>query len=212
MDPDLSPANLVAQSKALLLDFDGPVCNIFAGSDPAQIASEMAAEFSMQVTTGDPLNVVREAIRLNGPISAIHQYLKAAEIDAIGSAHETPGIRHLVETYRGPIAIVSNNATEAIELWLEHVGLNALVTAVIGRDPLHMKPDPRSLTKAADALGVDIANCVFIGDSLSDIQAAIVAQCPIIAFANKPWKRAVFRSITDSPIVDDLRQLASTER
>ena len=135
MEHGRSAAQLITESAGLLLDFDGPVCDVYAGSSPARIASEVSARFGLGIDTDDPLDLIAHALITGGPVDDIHQALTETELEAVRSATETPGIRDLLESYQGPIAIVSNNAGEAIDAWLAAAELRSFVHVVTGRDP-----------------------------------------------------------------------------
>ena len=71
--------------------------------------------------------------------------------------------------------IVSNNAEPAIEAFLDHHDLRHLVHTVIGRVPGRpelMKPHPDSVLGALDILDRPPAQCVLIGDSVTDIEVS----------------------------------------
>ncbi|MBD0324415.1 MAG: HAD family hydrolase, partial [Aldersonia sp.] len=74
--------------------------------------------------------------------------------------------------------IVSNNADDAITRYLDREGLTDLVQHVEGRDgedPAFMKPNPRSLHRAIQAIAAHPQDCIFVGDSESDAVAACTA-------------------------------------
>ncbi len=210
MEHDRNPAQLIADSKGLLLDFDGPICDVYAGSDPARIAREVATEFNLDNNTDDPLDLITHALATGGPVDEIHQALTATEVHAVHSATETPGIRRLIETYDRQVAIVSNNAAEAIEHWLSLAGILDLVDTVTGRDPRHMKPDPQPLAITLTTIGQHPQDCVFIGDSMSDIEAANRAETPIIALANRPTKQTQFETAGCNHVINDMLNLANS--
>ena len=212
MEPGHSPAQLIADSEALLLDFDGPVCTVYAGSDSPRIAREVRAMFGFDIETDDPLDLILHAVEIGGPVDEVHQVLTGTEIEAVRTATETPGIRQLIESYPGPIAIVSNNAAKAIDAWLATAGLRQHVDVISGRDPRQMKPDPWPLISSAKALGVEVAACVFIGDSISDAQAAHRARVPLIALANKPGKRERFVDVGCLSIVEEFSALLTFDQ
>jgi len=207
MEHGRSPAQLITESAGLLLDFDGPVCDVYAGSSPERIATEVSTIFGLEIDTDDPLDLIAHALTTGGPVDDIHQALTDTELEAVRSATETPGIRHLVESYQGPIAIVSNNAGEAIEAWLTAAKLRAFVQVVTGRDPRRMKPDPWSLMTSAEAIGCEPDQCVFVGDSLTDAQAAAQAGVPIVALANRRQKRQMFAAEGCMMIVASIQEL-----
>lgn len=102
------------------------------------------------------------------------------------------------------MAIVSNNAKEAVDAWLESSNIGEFITVVVGRDPRRMKPDPWPILTAASALSCDIPSCVFLGDSTTDVEAARLADTPMIALANKPQKRLAFEAARCAAIIERL--------
>jgi phosphoglycolate phosphatase-like HAD superfamily hydrolase len=88
-----------------------------------------------------------------------------------------------------PVVIVSNNAEPAIEAFLDHHDLRHLVHAVIGRVPGRpelMKPHPDSVLRALDILDRPPAQCVLIGDSVTDIGVSRATGLRSIGYANTP--------------------------
>ncbi len=200
-------ARLIAESEGLLLDFDGPVCDVFAGSSAATIAAEVRQDFKLDIRTSDPLELITYALQVDGPVDEINEVLARHELNAVRTSVETPGVRDLIEEYRRPIAIVSNNHVGAIRAWLRSSGLQDSVNQVVGRDPRRMKPDPHPLNTALESIGCKSHECVFIGDSRSDIEAGRAAGVPVIALANKPRKRALF-SNENCAVVRELTEIA----
>jgi phosphoglycolate phosphatase len=73
------------------------------------------------------------------------------------------------ESLARPIGVCSLNCFGACEIALERHGLEDHVSAVVGRDSVETwKPDPEPLLATVDALGVDPADAVFVGDSARD--------------------------------------------
>ncbi|MEO3751686.1 HAD hydrolase-like protein [Streptomyces sp. B6B3] len=92
--------------------------------------------------------------------------------------------------------VVSNNAAQAIQGYLDKHALTSRVRGVVGRvpgEPASMKPSPRLLL---DAMGTSPASeYVFLGDAVRDVEAGHAAGVPTIGYANKPRKvRAPSRS------------------
>ncbi|GIE79050.1 hydrolase [Actinoplanes philippinensis] len=192
----------------LLLDFDGPVCSIFAGYPAPRVAAKLVALLDIkgiamtpQVRSEtDPLAVLRWvgetcSHRLT---AEVEDALCTAELHAARIATPTPfGHEVILGAHaRGiPVAVVSNNSAVAIEAYLTAHNLASYVTPIIGRpyaDPQSMKPDPRPVLDAVRVLGADPRACVLVGDSLSDIEAAHAAGVAAIGYANRPWKVAAF--------------------
>jgi phosphoglycolate phosphatase len=75
-----------------------------------------------------------------------------------------------------PWGIVTNKPGWLTGPLLEQLGLAHRASAVLSGDSLpERKPDPRPLQVAAAMMGVQPADCLFIGDALRDVQAAVGA-------------------------------------
>lgn len=75
-----------------------------------------------------------------------------------------------------PWGIVTNKPEWLTHPLLEQLGLAERAGVVIGGDTLeHRKPHPLPLQVAAERLGVDCSNCVYVGDDERDIVAARAA-------------------------------------
>ncbi|MBL4900545.1 MAG: phosphoglycolate phosphatase [Colwellia sp.] len=80
------------------------------------------------------------------------------------------------------LAIITNKPERFIAPIIDGLGLNNLFELIIGGDTLERrKPDPLPLTYACQQLSVNIDQCVMIGDSKNDIQAAKAAKMQSIA-------------------------------
>ncbi|MBB4696023.1 HAD family hydrolase [Paractinoplanes abujensis] len=187
----------------LLLDFDGPICAMFAGLPAPLVAADLVRVVTPLADPpgmDDPLAVLRWADEHGSPAltAAVEEALIAAELVAAGRARPTPYAREVLAAARAkgvPVAVVSNNSAAAIELYLARQGLTGYVDAVVGRpraDPRRMKPDPGPVLDAIEAVGSTPSRCTLIGDSLTDIEAARAAGVAVIGYANKPWKIGAF--------------------
>ncbi|WP_433211004.1 HAD family hydrolase [Dactylosporangium sp. CS-047395] len=202
MSDDLG--SLLARSRAILLDFDGPVCSIFGGYPALQVAAELlnllearGVDLADDIQSEtDPMEVLRWSATLGKPelLREVEDGLCRAELLAAKSAIPERYGREVIVAAREsgrPVAIVSNNSAGAIEAYLAAHRLAGHIAYVAGRAyarPERMKPNPEPLWRAATALEVEPAACVLIGDSLFDIEGAHAAGVPVIAYANKPPK------------------------
>ena len=87
--------------------------------------------------------------------------------------------------------IVSNNAEPAIEAFLDHHDLRHLVHTIIGRVPGRpelMKPHPDSVLRALDILDRPPAQCVLIGDPVTDIEVSRATGLRSIGYAKTPTR------------------------
>jgi phosphoglycolate phosphatase-like HAD superfamily hydrolase len=73
------------------------------------------------------------------------------------------------------LAIVSNNSVAAVETYLDINDLRAVVNLVSARsnaDLSQLKPSLYLVSNTVRVLGVTPTACTFVGDSLTDIEAA----------------------------------------
>lgn len=224
----MTPADLLGQAHALLLDFDGPVCAVFAGISAATVADQLMhvlvegghVSLPRAVTESeDPFDVLRYAATLGDDEARyVETAFTAHEVEAIASAIPTAGAHDLIEKWHNsgrPVAIVSNNSTKAINAYFDLYRLRPSVDFVSARTSSSMgllKPDPYLLHKATTALDIRPADSVFIGDSLSDIEAARAAGVPAVGYANKPGKYTKFIEAQADAITRALAGLATAAR
>lgn len=173
---------LLGEVRAVLLDFDGPVCSIFAGYPAPEVAVELVDVLRRRgvdvppdlTSEPDPLEVLkRTAATANQDVTrAVEDALCAAERRAVESAEPAPYGREVLVAARQaglPVAVVSNNSAGAVSAYLAAHRLTAFVSPVIGRayaDPARMKPNPEPILQAVSALGQTPNRCVLFGDSI----------------------------------------------
>lgn len=205
---------------ALLLDFDGPICDTFHGYPPSLVTAELVA-----TVRADGVGVPEQATRL-GPhaflvwvgetypelVATVEHVLTVAERQAVTSAPPTPYAMQLIRTAAASglrLGIVSNNAGSAIERYLALHAITA-IQVVRGR-PEHawrkMKPDPWPLREAARRLGVEVGGSVLLGDSDTDVLAGRAAGVPVIGYAPAPARAAELTRAGADLVVPDLRDL-----
>ncbi len=199
----------------VLLDFDGPVCSVFAGRPAPAIAREISSLLGERGIVGadrvddDPLAILRRCAR-SAPdlLGGAEDLLVAAEMEAVTTARPNSGaMRFLARRLQlgQPVAIVSNNSAAAIRYYLELHGLDELVRDVLGRPsgfPELMKPHPHLLIEAAAALGCEPQRLVMIGDSVTDVEAASAARVVPVGMALRPGRASALRRAGAVVILD----------
>lgn len=198
-------------TKTLLLDFDGPICGLFKGDVSSEDAARRLALDVGDLVPGtiDPFDILAEAIAA-GRGSEASKSLATIEVEAAESAPATPGTLSLVANWEGSVGIVSSNHETAIRHWLSKH--DAAVDVIVGRWPPRMKPDPWPLLTAAWQLSANPEHCLYVGDQLSDWQAAQASGIPFIGFATKPSRLADFKDAGCVDVIEDMRQLIPGER
>jgi len=90
-----------------------------------------------------------------------------------------PGTAEAIDCFAAagwPMAIVTSKRNASARQGLDIFGLTEKFLFLIGSDDSEKhKPDPEPLLLAAKRLGLDPADCVYIGDSPYDMQAAVAA-------------------------------------
>jgi HAD superfamily hydrolase (TIGR01509 family) len=114
-----------------------------------------------------------------------------------------PGVPELIEAAAAElkVAVVSNNPVAHIENMLDHAGVRAHVSAVVGNDGegIRSKPAPDPYLAGAKAVGAEPQRCVAIEDSLLGAESARAAGCHVVGVATGA---ATFDELERSPDVD----------
>lgn len=199
---------LLAERSSILLDFDGPVCSIFANRPAPAVAENLRDVVRAEgIELGsslhderDPLEVLRWTATLGRAdvVRLVETKLCAEEFAASQSAVPTPcGREVIVGAFEAgkPTAIVSNNSAGAINSYIGRQRLEKYAMPIAGRafgQPDLMKPNPEPILRAVKSLNASPDDCVVIGDSLADIHGAHAAGLPVIGYANRPEKVSLF--------------------
>lgn len=214
--------NVMCGAQALLLDFDGPVCRVFAGHSSVAVAAELrrclegaGIELPERFAANrDPLKLLQWVGESHPErLGPVEDRLIEGETRAISSAAPTVGAAAVIhEAHRAgwPVAIVSNNGAPAIERYLQIHELSDCITAVVGRpygEPERMKPRPDIVRDAVESVGVPAESCVLVGDSPTDMTAAIAAGVVPIGYVKSPQRRSGLENAGAVALIDDMRGL-----
>ncbi len=112
-------------------------------------------------------------------------FLEMSERVMVAQTVLLPGVSDAMAQLRRrclSLAIVSTKYRRRIEAVLEREGLYNMFEVVIGGDDVAQpKPAPEGLLLTASRLGLEPAYCLYVGDSLTDAEAARRAGMPFIA-------------------------------
>lgn len=212
--------------QAVLLDFDGTICELFEGFDFAPLRaklaqtmndvglghlSEIGGPFSLPLAVRDAL---AEGPTLQHTLADVDDCLVEAEVAAAHDAQLVRGFRHAVARLQDAdvaLAVVTNNSPLAVRQLVNDRVPEMMNVIVVGRVPGRpelMKPNPWSLTRALGSLGVAPAEALMVGDSTADVVAAQSIGCGVIGIATKPYRRArLARLLAPDLIVRDHLEL-----
>lgn len=202
-DPD-ALREILATTEALLLDFDGPICSVFAGF-PAHVVADQLRDVLAEgghtdlppdvAQAADPFEVLFHAATLGDEEARyVEAAFRALEADAIRSAKPTPGSHDLIRTWKQTgrqLAIVSNNSVDAIAAYLDLHDLSSTTDAIAARrnaDIRLLKPSPYLVNEAIAVLQATPASCTLVGDSPTDVEAAHAANARSLGYAGRPGK------------------------
>ncbi|MFF8271951.1 HAD family hydrolase [Streptomyces sp. NPDC016562] len=217
-------SGVLANARVVFFDFDGPMCDVFAGLPAPKVAEQLTvllashdeAAGAKAAETDDPIEVLRIAREADTAIGQeVERALTEAEIEAVAVAGPpTPGAVEALRAAQSSgrvVMVVSNNSADCVGRFVEVHGLGEYVAGIVGRpfgQPHLMKPNPYPLITAAEQAHVDVTHCTLIGDSLTDIQAAHAAGTTVIGYANKPHKAAQFAEAGADTVTDDMAAIA----
>lgn len=108
------------------------------------------------------------------------------------------------------LGCVTNKAAQFTEPLLKDLGIHDVFGIVISGDTLERKkPDPMPLLHAADFFGVEPADALMIGDSVSDVKAARAAGFQIICMSYGYNHGVDIREARPDVVIDSMAELAS---
>lgn len=161
---------IIAQSHHLLLDFDGPVCTVFASIPSYTVAEELRTVLQASgVSTPGPVRETTDPLEVFGLVAGYdpdaaplaQRELARLELQAIAGAKPTESAAELITVARKTnrtATIVTNNSSRAAHTYLNDHGLTGCIAAVVGRDdadPDRLKPSPYRVREAVGMLGAE---------------------------------------------------------
>ncbi|MEO3766970.1 HAD-IA family hydrolase [Streptomyces sp. B8F3] len=207
---------VLESAKCVFFDFDGPVCRLFSAYPAAHVAGQLLTMLdghapglpsSSEHDPNDPLSILSAARKRfdDDMVQNVERRLTGAEKEAAATATPTPYAHELIaelHTLGRTLAITSNNSAAAIQVHLNGQGLGRYFSPHIhGRRPdgSGLKPDPDCLLRALESTGTTPGDCVMIGDTPSDWQAAEAAGVAFIGYARAAHKEQALRE-ADAPL------------
>jgi HAD superfamily hydrolase (TIGR01549 family) len=215
---------IVARTRWLLLDFDGPICSIYAGLTDATVAAQLRklipGELPDEIAnTPDPIEVFKYSATVSDELAArVEAEMADLEVAAVPTADPTPYVHQVIASARESgriIGVVSNNGPRAVNAYLERHGLSDGIRLVIARtshDPALLKPSPYLINEAIRGLDANPAMTTLVGDSFTDIEAAHRAGVASVGYANRPGKRERMTELEAGAVITSMADLALSLR
>jgi len=106
------------------------------------------------------------------------------------------------------IGLVSSKKKEMVEYGAQLIGLENQFDVIIGYDEVKQhKPSPEGIFNVCKALGIDHDNCVYVGDTSTDILASNNAGIYSIAYLTHPERRDAIMAAKPNATVEDLLEI-----
>jgi len=193
--------DIVRKSRHLLVDFDGPVCDLWATHSVALAADRLRKLLTDQriqlpdliATTTDPLAVLDCAAAISPDLAATAEAdLTDLELSAVPTAHPAGYANDVITSARASgrtVTVIGFCSARAVNAYLVRSSLDEQVGLVVARTT-HEPPSATSLVAhAITALRADPAACILVASSPATIEAASVAGMHTIGYARTPADR-----------------------
>ncbi|MDO5698615.1 MAG: HAD-IA family hydrolase [Dermatophilus congolensis] len=195
----ITPREALDQAEALLLDFDGPMAQLMPPPLNRQAAELVRCALGDDAPPELADSTDHIALLRSAPDGPARRQAEAVatefEIACAETCKTAPRLQDLLAytQCRGlPLAVVTNNSPRAVQAFLDRPDISATSRIICGRtkDTLDlMKPNPHYLREAIDELRPSQHRVIFIGDSVSDIQAGISAGVVTLGYARTEVRR-----------------------
>lgn len=230
-------ARLVGAARCVLLDLDGPVTRLFPGDSwlelsrqvrkaavDAAAASAPALADTLTAALADQRDHVQclRIVAHHAPdlLPLVVDLVTRTELDVARTAVAYPSAVRLVEetlARGGQVAVVTNNDPRVVGLVLERAraGLTARLAGVHGRTPGtvdDLKPRPDLLLRGLADAGCPPDAAVFLGDSVTDVQAGAAAGVVVIGVSEDAARREELRAAGAVAVLADLDPLTGPAR
>lgn len=215
---------IITRTRYLLLDFDGPICSIYAGLSDATVAAQLRklipGEMPEEIaSTHDPIQVFTYSATVSDEMAArVEAEMADLEVAAVPTAEPTPYVHEVIASARESgrvVGVVSNNSLRAVSAFLDRHSLSGGIRLVVARtshDPSLLKPSPHLIDEAVRGLDANPAATALVGDSFTDIEAAHSAGVASIGYANKPGKRERMMELRAGAVMTSMADLALSLR
>jgi hypothetical protein len=101
-----APSAIIARTRYLLLDFDGPICSIYAGLPAPKVADQLKTLFPGDLpdeiaSTPDPIEVFCYSATISDEMAArVETEMADLEVAAAATAEPTPDIHEVIASAR----------------------------------------------------------------------------------------------------------------
>jgi phosphoglycolate phosphatase len=140
-------------------------------------------------------------------------FLRLYAENTSGRSQLYPGVREGLDYLRGAgfkLGCVTNKAEQFTLPLLEAMGIRDYFAIVVSGDSLQeKKPHPLPLLHAAEFFGVEPANALMIGDSMSDVKAARAAGFKVVCMSYGYNHGIDIREAKPDAVLDSMTELST---
>lgn len=207
--------------KAVLFDYDGTLMD----TEPVIIASytELFRRYRRPEDFTPELQVEVLGPSLDVEMKKFFPELDTEQLKAEYRDYQNEHLWELIKPFPGCIellealqakdircGLVSTRRTDSMEMHLEIFGMTQYFQTIIGTDKVaNNKPDPEGIFKGMDELGVSREECMYVGDSASDIMAGHLAGVLTAGIITNEHKRPAVETAGPDYMLDELISLVS---
>lgn len=218
----MSPLKLPVQT--IIFDFDYTLVDSARGTiDGVNFAFEemglpIASDDAVRRTIGLSLPNILTVLAGNAYAKYVDEFTRLffqrADETMVALAEFYPGVPQTVKALRElgiQLAIVSQKTRRYIQPILEKENLLEPFEAIVGGGDAAYKPDPEGLRLAVAQTGSVPANCLYVGDSVTDAETARRAGIAFVAVLSGVTPRTAFENYDLYAILEDVSELLSLE-
>jgi phosphoglycolate phosphatase len=219
--PKVNPPTPNLRFRSVIFDFDFTLADSSNGifdcvnKALAAMGAPLACRDDVHATIG--LSLRETFTRLTGSSDSARQaefmakFYSRAEVVMVDSAvlyEYVPAAIREIQRRGILLGMATTKQRVHVEAILKREGLaDAFQTVIGGNDVSHQKPHPESLLAGLKALGVSPQECLYVGDSAVDAEAAQRAAVPFVAVLTGVTKRAAFDAFPARAILNHVGEL-----
>jgi len=173
---------LIPAFEVYLFDVDGTlvdsavdICGAIQGVLASTFQNSVPFDFLKGYIGRHLIDLFQDLFPTNTPeqIDAlVMEYRRLYPLRDHGATKAYPGVAEALAKLGGRKSTATTKGTPTTRLVLERFGLLPYFNHVQGTDGFPAKPNPEVIFKALEGLGASQENCLFVGDSPADIEAA----------------------------------------
>ncbi|WP_411959582.1 HAD family hydrolase [Pseudomonas sp. s4] len=187
--------------QGIIFDCDGTLVD--SERLAAQLLSQLLGEQDVEMTPADVLLRFR-GVQFQSFVDGLCDLYPALSPETLtvgfrtrslplfeGRLEPMPGAIEFVESLRIPACVASNGPRIKIETCLKSVGLYSAFenTIISAYEVQAWKPDPKIMLHAAESLGLPTDKCLVVEDSLSGVEAGLLAGCLVAGYGDADFSK-----------------------